>query len=44
MVYPKKKPKHEGDTCPHCNTPVEKKEPDRKRLKEGQSYYFEYYL
>lgn len=33
-----------GDLCRKCNTPVIKKVPKLKKLKEGQDYFFDYYL
>ncbi|MBN1974804.1 MAG: ribonuclease HI [Sedimentisphaerales bacterium] len=34
----------EGQPCRKCSTPVIKKTPRRKKLKPGQSYYFEYFF
>lgn len=34
----------EGDLCRKCGTAVIKKDPVRKKLKVGQTFYFEYYL
>lgn len=33
-----------GDLCRKCNTPVVKQIPKHKKVKNNQSYYFEYYL
>jgi len=33
-----------GDRCRKCNTPIIKKIPKRKKMKEGQDYYYDYYL
>ena len=34
----------EGDLCRHCNVPVIKVIPIKRKLKPNQSYYFEYYM
>ena len=33
-----------GDKCRKCNTDVVKKVPKKRKIKPGQSFYFEYYL
>lgn len=43
-VYSTKKIKNEGDLCRKCQTPVVKKIPKHKKMKNNQSYYYEYYL
>ncbi len=40
----KKKIVKVGDLCRKCNTPVEKEIPKRKKMKQNQSYFFEYYM
>jgi len=40
----KRKILHEGDLCRKCNTPVIIQTSGNRKLKEHQSYYFEYYL
>ncbi|MFD0836693.1 ribonuclease HI [Mariniflexile aquimaris] len=35
---------NEGDSCRKCHTSVIKKTPKSKKAKQGQTYYFEYYL
>jgi ribonuclease HI len=43
--YQKKiKIEKEGDNCRKCGEPVIKKTPKKKKIKQNQSYYFEYYL
>ncbi len=43
--YQKKiKIEKEGDNCRKCGEPVIKKIPKKKKRKQNQSYYFEYYL
>ena len=34
----------EGDPCRKCGTPVVIKRPKKRKIKENQSYYFEWYL
>ncbi len=34
----------EGDPCRKCGTSVVKKPPKKKKVKPGQTYYYEYYL
>lgn len=34
----------EGQLCRHCGTPVVKRVPRQKKLKEGQTYYFAWHL
>ena len=34
----------EGDTCRNCGTEVIIKRPEKRKIKENQSYYFEWYL
>jgi ribonuclease HI len=34
----------EGQPCRKCSTPVVRRVPRRKSLKQGQSYYYEYYF
>lgn len=43
-IQTKVKIKNVGDLCRKCNTPVEKRIPKSKKIKKGQTYYFEYYL
>jgi ribonuclease HI len=38
------KVKVEGDLCRKCGAKVIKRSPKKKTVKEGQTYYFEYYL
>ena len=33
-----------GDKCRKCNTAVVKQVPKKRKIKQNQSYYFEYYL
>lgn len=33
-----------GQACRKCGTPVEQRKPKQKRLKPGQTYYFDWYL
>ena len=40
----KVKIKKEGQPCRKCGTPVVKKVPTRKALKEGQRYFYNWYL
>ena len=40
----KQKIQKEGDLCRKCNTPVVIKTPDKRKVKENQEYYYEYYL
>jgi ribonuclease HI len=34
----------EGQPCRHCGTPVVKRVPRHRKVKEGQTYYFAWYL
>lgn len=43
-VKPKGKVEKVGDCCRKCNTPVIKTSPKKRKIKPGQTYYFEYYL
>ena len=38
------KVKEEGDLCRKCNTKVIMRQPKKKTVKPGQTYYFDYYL
>lgn len=40
----KTKIKKEGDLCRNCRTPVVLKRPKERKIKENQSYYYEWYL
>ncbi len=40
----KQKIQKEGDLCRKCNTPVVIKIPEKRKVKENQAYYYEYYL
>jgi len=40
----KRKITAEGQPCRHCGTPVVKRAPRQRKLKEGQTYYFTWYL
>ncbi|WJJ95748.1 ribonuclease HI [Algibacter luteus] len=42
--YQEQKIEKEGDLCRKCNTPTIKKSPKKRKIKQNQSYYFEYYL
>lgn len=42
--YKKRKITKEGDICRNCNTPVIKKTCKKRKIKENQTYYFEYYM
>ena len=42
--WPKVKIAKEGDPCRKCGTPVVIKRPKKRKIKENQSYYFEWYL
>lgn len=35
---------NEGDSCRKCGVRVVKKQPKKKKIKPGQTYYFDYYL
>jgi ribonuclease HI len=35
---------NEGDLCRKCGTKVVKKKPEKRKIKQDQTYYFEYYL
>jgi ribonuclease HI len=43
-VFNKTKIENEGDACRKCRTSVIKKTPKKRKIKQHQSYYFEYYL
>jgi ribonuclease HI len=43
-AYGKIKITKEGDLCRKCSTPVIKRKPKRRKIKQKQTYYFEYYL
>ncbi|MFH6770274.1 ribonuclease HI [Gaetbulibacter aquiaggeris] len=42
--YQEQKIVKEGDLCRKCNTSVIKKTPKNKKIKQNQTYYYEYYL
>ncbi len=36
--------KKEGEPCRHCQMPIEKRAPKKKRIKRNQTYYFQWHL
>lgn len=42
--YQEKKIEKEGDLCRKCNIPTVKKIPKKRKIKQNQTFYFEYYL
>ncbi|WP_430468431.1 ribonuclease HI [Winogradskyella ouciana] len=42
--YQVQKIEKEGDLCRKCNTPTVKKSPKKRKIKQNQNYYYEYYL
>jgi ribonuclease HI len=42
--YQEKTIKKEGDLCRKCDTPTVKKVPKKRKIKQNQTFYYEYYL